>query len=101
MTNIPQKIRKATNTLWSLMVNMIGEIRQQIQERANAQRAVFLVPPQGAMYPLITQDTPPIPIIRNVNTGILKTVLGCSIIYVFNMTGTKAQKAYNSHIWPK
>jgi hypothetical protein len=95
---MPHKKRNPINKLSDSVMNIKGEIRQQQQDKRSIINAIRLVPNICARYPARTQANPPIPIIRNDNNGILNVASGCPMLYVFNMIGTNAQKAYNSHI---
>ena len=78
-----------------------GETMQQQHEKSKAMKAVLFVPNFKERLPPSTQEIPPIPIIENDKTGTLSFTAGYNSEYVVNITGTNAQNAYNSHIWPK
>lgn len=101
ITTIPQKSRKANNSKSEFPLIISGETRQHKPDKNKAKAAVFLVPNDCDIYPPITLAGPPMAMIRNDQTGILRSVSGCKLRYVANIMGTNAQKAYTSHIWPK
>ena len=57
--------------------NIIGEIRQHMQERNNAEKAVDLIPSFNEINPPITQAMPPEDIMINDNNGTLRDAVGC------------------------
>ena len=101
MTTNPQKIKKANKRKKELDKKTSGERRQHKPEQNKAEAAIFLVPHFWERYPPIIQANPPSPIIKKDHKGILIDNSGCNSPYEYNMIGTNAQKAYNSHICPK
>ena len=77
ITAIPQKSKKAINTVSDSIANRNGERRQQAQESSKNINAILFVPKISERYPLSTQANPPIPMIKKDKTGILKLVSGC------------------------
>lgn len=101
ITTNPQKKRNAISATTEELKRRSGEAKQQRQERNNERVAIFLAPKCCDNTPLQTQANPPEAMIRKENKGILIFAEGYCALYMASITGTNAQKVYNSHIWPK
>lgn len=101
MTTSPQKKRKATIAKAELFNKKNGERIQQHPDRNNEIAATFFVPKNCEMDPLTIQARLPDPIIKKDKNGVFSVSAALCFCQFASITGTNAQNAYNSHIWPK
>ncbi len=101
ITNHPQTKRNTSKRGAELLNKISGENKQHIPDKNNEMDAIFFAPKLCESSPLNTQAMLPHPMIKKDKNGIFICAAGCCCRYVVSITGTKAQKAYNSHIWPK
>ena len=97
ITAIPQTRRKISKMRVLLRLKTNGKTRQLKPDKASAKEATFLVPNLSDKKPLPTQAKLPTAIMINDHKEILMS-FPCPTLKEDIRTGTKAQKAYNSHI---
>src|SRR6185503_9346138 len=94
-TTTPQNARKPRNSgagAW----NASGDSRQQAPEHASWAKATRALPARSDAIPPAAQPTKPAPMTTKDQNG-TSSDERCAA----SATGTKAQNAYNSHMWPK
>lgn len=72
ITTMPQKRRNPIKISCVSIKKKRGEIRQQIQDKSRAVKAIFLTGNLNAKYPPNIHDKPPMPIMKNESKGTLK-----------------------------
>lgn len=95
----PQKIMIAKNNSCG-KPNRKGDIKQQRPEQANATVATDLLPIFCEIKPPKRQPKNPEEIIISDQNEIEKS-RPFNLLKMERLQGTNAQKAYNSHMWPK
>ena len=78
-----------------------GENKQHIPDRNKAAAAVFFNPYLWEIIPIIDHEILPEAIMMKAPKEIKESVCGCSLKWMAKRSGTKAQKLYSSHMWPK
>src|SRR6478736_2523073 len=98
ITTSPQKNRNPISNTGESFNKINGERIQHVPESDNAITAVFFAPYHCEIKPLNTQAILPLAIITKDRKERLSSVPGCCFCQPLRITGTKAQKAYSSHI---